>query len=179
MTDISKEDDRCKFLFPKGNGLLKTPMRVENQRHEKGLDVTAIWDTGAQFSVMTRTLAEALQIATRPAGVMDGVSQSMVAELGCAIAFPGNMDWYTYAHPRVVPKIAVGVDFIIGMDIITTGDLSLHHTEEGMLMEFVFNEDYFIRKGEETEKKWKAYQTIYNLIMKFERDAAGLKEIHK
>lgn len=176
MTDISLEKDRCKFLFPKGNGLLKTPMRIENQQHEKGMEITAIWDTGAQFSVMTRQLAEAMEIATRPAGVMDGVSQSMVVELGCAIAFPGNLDWYTYAHPRVVERIAIGVDFIIGMDIISMGDLSLRHTAEGTLMEFVFNEDYFIRKGGDDRKAWHAYQTIYNLIMKFERDAVGLKD---
>lgn len=171
MTNLSKEHDRCKFLFPKGNGLLKTPVRIENQYQERGLELDAIWDTGAQFSVMTRSLAETLEIKTRPAGLMDGVSQTVVSELGCAIAFPGNTDWYTYAHPRVVERLAIGVDFIIGMDIISMGDFSIRQTNEGMLMEFVFNGDYFIRKGADERKAWHTYQTIYNLIMKLEKDA--------
>lgn len=173
MTDITKEDDRVKFFFPQGNDLLKTPMRIENQYQEEGLVVDSIWDTGAQFSVMSEHLAEMLKISRRPGGLMDGVGQTVVSEIACAIAFPGNSDWYTYVHPRVVPKIATGVDFIIGLDIITMGDFSLIGTKEGLLMQFVFNEDYFIRKGDDVNKKWRTYNTIYNLIRKFEADAAN------
>ncbi len=179
MTDLTKQKDRLKFLFPQGNGLLVTPMRVENQYGEKGVELNALWDTGAPFSVMSRSLADSLEITTRPAGLMDGVNQTIVSELGCAIAFPGNMDWYTYAHPRVLDRISLGVDFIIGMDIITMGDFSLKHTTEGILLEFLFNEDYFIRTDGEIKKKWKAYHTIYNLIRKYENDASEGKVLNK
>ena len=37
MTDLTKEDDRVKLFLPEGNGLLKMPMRVENQYQEEGL----------------------------------------------------------------------------------------------------------------------------------------------
>lgn len=167
MTDLTKEDDRVKLFLPDGNDLLKMPIRIENQYQEEGLVVDSVWDTGAQFSVMSASLADKLKINRRPGGLMDGVGQTVVSEVACAIAFPGNMDWYTYVHPRVVPKIAIGVDFIIGLDIITMGDFSLTRTREGLLMEFVFNEDYFIREGDDVNKKWRTYNTIYNLIRKF------------
>ena len=168
MTDLTSEKDRLKFFFPDGCGLLKTPARIENQYQEKGIVLDAMWDTGAQFSVMSERLADCLGISRRPAGLMDGVGQTMPSEMGCAIAFPGNNEWYTYIHPRIVPKISVGVEFIIGLDIITMGDFSLTRTREGTLMEFVFNRDYFIHTGDDTNSKWRAYQTIYNLIRKFE-----------
>lgn len=173
MTNLSKEHDRCKFLFPKGSGLLKTPVGIENLYGEKKLVLDAVWDTGAQFSVMTRSLAEMLEIKTRPAGLMDGAGQAVVPELGCAIAFRGNTDWYTYVLPRVVDRLAIGVDFIIGMDIISKGDFSIRQTNEGMLMEFVFNEDYFIRKGGAEHKAWHTYRTIYYLIKKIEKGAGN------
>jgi len=170
MTDLTSEKDRVKFLFPNGNGLLKTPIRIENQYQEKGVVVDAIWDTGAQFSVMSSHLAEMLDIALRPAGLMDGVGQTLPMEKGCAIAFPGNKEWYTYAHPRAVRQIAPGADFIIGMDIIGMGDFSLKRTGEGLLMEFVFNHEYFLRSDDDTQDKWRTYQTIYNLIRRYDAE---------
>lgn len=65
-------------------------------------------------------------------------------------------------------KIRKELEFIIGLDIITMGDFSLTRTKEGTLMEFVFNHDYFIHTGDDTNSKWRSYQTIYNLIRKFE-----------
>ena len=37
MTDLTSEKDRLKFFFPDGCGLLKTPAKIENQYHEKGI----------------------------------------------------------------------------------------------------------------------------------------------
>lgn len=63
MTDLTSEKDRLKFFFPDGCGLLKTPARIENQYHEKGIVLDAMWDTGAQFSVMSERLADSLGVS--------------------------------------------------------------------------------------------------------------------
>ena len=42
MTDLTSEKDRLKFFFPDGCGLLKTPARIENQYHEKGIVLDAM-----------------------------------------------------------------------------------------------------------------------------------------
>lgn len=163
MVNIEKKDDRIKVAFAFDDGLLKIPVCVSDrmlEAHEVVAD--AIFDTGAQFSVMSRRMADLLRLELHQDCVMSGVGHSIQVHSALAVAFPGCADWYTFIKPKVIDNIALGVDFIIGMDIIRRGELSLRPANEGLLLEFVFDQRYFVNASKDSvNTAYDKYQAVF------------------
>ncbi len=154
MTDTTKQDDRVKIFIPDGENRILTPVKIckpgLNLFFNEGLVVTALWDTGAQSSAITANIASWLHLELEAGGWSIGVFRKERTKRALALAFPGNSDWYTIARPAVFPKMPKGVDFIIGMDIIMSGDFLMKHTTEGTLLEFIFDQERFINIKKDT-----------------------------
>lgn len=146
--DLTKQQDRVKCLVPYGSMFLKTSLKIANFATDKAMLVDAIWDTASTRSCVSQRVADALALDIRGGGSVVGIGGRVKAGLTFALAFPGNTDWYTIARPMVRP-ITDGVDFLIGLDIITMGDLSLKHGDNGTLLEFVFDQQYFVNAVED------------------------------
>ena len=92
MVNIEKKDDRIKVAFAFDDGLLKIPVCVSDrmlEAHEVVAD--AIFDTGAQFSVMSRRMVDLLRLDLREDCVMSGVGHSIQVNSALAVAFPGHL----------------------------------------------------------------------------------------
>lgn len=151
MIDLTERHDCCKFLIQEGEKRFITPIRLQNDLKQREIVVTALWDTGAEVSVVSLAVAKALGLPIEEGGRVTGIGKGKPASMAIAFAFPGNKSWFTYVLPAVVAnKPGEGFDFIIGMDIISMGSLNVEHSDEGTLMEFVYNPEYFVDMGRDT-----------------------------
>lgn len=149
--DLTRQQDRIKFLVPQGSKYIITPLRLSN--HESGASavVNAVWDTGVTRSVVSSNIANYLNLEKRGGGFTIGIGGRVEVRLALALAFPGNADWYTIAN-SIVSQLPASIDFLIGLDIITLGDFCLKHAESGTLLEFVFDQEYFVNINTDSVK---------------------------
>lgn len=99
---------------------------------EPGMEVSALWDTGADRSMISKDLAETMKLV--PYRYINSYSTNGVAKkpiYQIAIMLPNGAG---------LPKLPVvegdfdGHDIIIGMDIITLHDFALTHNQQGELI---------------------------------------------
>ena len=97
--------------------------------------VSALWDTGATGSVIAPSVVTALGLIQKGIARVehaDGVNPSVPTYL-VNVTLPNNV----CAEGILVTATAItGFDAIIGMDIISTGDLSLTHADGKTWMSF-------------------------------------------
>lgn len=149
--DFTSQKDRIKYIVPYGSKYLSTPIKLCDLQFSKGIIVDAIWDTGSTHSYISSDVVVSLGLDVRGRGMVTGIGGRMPVSMSFAIAFPGNADWYTISRP-IVGNVPVDAKFIIGLDIITMGDLSLRHLDSGTLLEFVFEQDYFVNLNNDSAK---------------------------
>jgi len=105
------------------------------QPHPQFQGFQAIWDTGATNSVITQNVVDALRL--QPTGmtrVQSFDSTKMSETYLVNIALLNNV---AVPHVKVTKgSIAVGIDVLIGMDIITIGDFAI--TNRGGVTVFSF-----------------------------------------
>lgn len=149
--DLTRQQDRIKYLVPQGSKYIITPLQLSN--HESGASavVNAVWDTGATRSAVSTSIADYLNLEKRGKGYTTGIGGKVGVWLALALAFPGNADWYTIANP-IVAQLPASIDFLIGLDIITLGDFSLKHRDNGTLLEFIFDQEYFVNINTDSVK---------------------------
>lgn len=149
--DLTRQQDRIKFLVPQGSKYIVSPLRLSN--HEAGASavVNAVWDTGATRSAVSPNMTDYLNLEKRGGGFTTGIGGRVEVRLALALAFPGNADWYTIVNP-IVSQLPASIDFLIGLDIITLGDFSLKHGDNGTLLEFVFDQEYFVNINTDSVK---------------------------
>lgn len=60
--DLTRQQDRIKFLVPQGSKYIVSPLRLSN--HETGASavVNAVWDTGATRSAVSPNMADYLNL---------------------------------------------------------------------------------------------------------------------
>jgi hypothetical protein len=100
------------------------------------VSVTALWDTGAMVSAITPALRERLSLAVIDTKTVNGITgKARVDVVRVAVELPGGIQ--IPACDALVAGFNVsGVDFVIGMDIIGTGDFALSNAEGKTLFSF-------------------------------------------
>jgi predicted aspartyl protease len=98
---------------------------LEVKPHPPLLDVKTLWDTGATNTVITKNIANRLNL--KPQGQTktyhaDGESMTNVYYVN--ILLPNNVG---FSALRVTEGKLNGMDVLIGMDIITKGDFAICH----------------------------------------------------
>lgn len=106
---------------------LVTPLVLKNPRNGKEKKILAIWDTGATGTVITKDVFEELDILTIDVIGVSGVNSRSQAHVGIAdIVFGDGVLKLTGS--RVMACDSIGSEkakMLIGMDIITMGDMSI------------------------------------------------------
>jgi len=110
------------------------PSDGEEHRHEQ---IDALWDTGATNSAITKELANALGLI--PAGKTDvlhaGGSSDQVNTYLVNVFLPNEVGVQgVFVHEANLGPI--GVDMLIGMDIIVLGDFALTNTNGKTVVSF-------------------------------------------
>jgi hypothetical protein len=120
----------------KANGLIsriRTPVGIRqsvdycqtfNLKSGEQIDVVALWDTGASLSSISQELAVRLSLSKVDRGLVAGFGGYQVANFDIVdILLPNQV---LIPNVRVAEFITNGkFDVIVGMDIITLGDLSI------------------------------------------------------
>lgn len=144
MIDLTYSHNSCKFLIRSGELRFITPVKLSNKLNGRDMVLKALWDTGAECSVVRSSVAENLGLPTEEVGTIRGVTGEAVTSMSLALAFPGNKSWLTCVLPLVAENPGEGYDFIIGMDIISMGELHITAHKEGSMLEFIYNPECFV-----------------------------------
>ena len=122
---------------------LITPIRIVNPINHREVVVPAIWDTGATYSVIRDKVSEFLKLETA------GYSQSFLGIKGkytcravVSVAMPGDQNHAVIVDVMEHDIPLADIDFIIGMDIITKGNLLIAHQDGKTVLSFEFNEEF-------------------------------------
>lgn len=99
-------------------------------------ETAAVWDTGATGTVITKNVADALGL--KPIGVTEvnhAAGSSMMNEYLINVSLPNGV---IFQGVRVTEGVLAGIDVLIGMDIIASGDFAVTHCNEegGTTMSF-------------------------------------------
>lgn len=113
------------------------PDRLTYEINPKG-KYNAIWDTGAESSVITKRVAQDLGLFPVSKIQVHGVTGSSMADVYLvSILLPNNV----VVSPIRVTECAVlsgNFDVLIGMDIIGSGDFSVTNSENKTVMSYRF-----------------------------------------
>ena len=116
LHDIKSDCTVLEAFDPQG----LTPAQIASK---KSIKVTALWDTGATNTVITKRVAQALGLSqTGVALVHHADGHSHKPKYVVNIMLPNNVG---IAYVEVTEGDLMGEDVLIGMDIITRGDFAI------------------------------------------------------
>lgn len=100
------------------------------------VQTAAVWDTGATGTVITKKIADALGL--KPIGVTivnHAAGSSPMNEYFVNVSLPNGV---IFQGVRVTEGVLAGIDALIGMDIIASGDFAVTHCNDngGTTMSF-------------------------------------------
>jgi predicted aspartyl protease len=108
---------------------------MNGQQVKKRLTATAVWDTGATHSMITKETAQRLELTIIDTGRVVGVNSSTIADIALiSIGLPNGV---LIPNKRVIISSLGGQeDMLIGMDIIRLGDFSISNANRETLFSF-------------------------------------------
>lgn len=118
----------------------------------KEIVVDAIWSTSDRRSVLSYDLAQILGLGRIKTDEKNGENVLERTKHVLEFSFAENDDWHLLVNPVIAP-LGGKADFVIGMDIISAGDLLLKRRKEGYVLEFVYCQSLFINKKEDTVRE--------------------------
>ena len=137
-------DDVFCHEFPTELGRIETPVRLLNLSPEHDIVVNAVWDTGAAFSSIAPRLLEKLCLSADGRGVSIGIGGPISGSTSILFAFPGNSRYAALVEASWLPDVKGTPDFIIGLDIILLGELTLRSRGDRAELQFKFDTTRFI-----------------------------------
>lgn len=130
--------------FPLELGRIETPLRVMTLAPHYEIVVNAVWDTGATFSSVAPWVVERLEMPASGKSESIGISGQVDGSTSICFAFPGNSRYAALVEASWLPDVKGVPDFIIGLDIILMGELTLRsHGDKAELL-FTFDTSKFI-----------------------------------
>jgi hypothetical protein len=108
---------------------------ISGESDRKGINVIALWDTGATGSAITPDLAQKMNLVPVNRVKVAGVNNTSIVDVAkVSIGLP-NMVMVEEINVMIC-SLNQGFDLIIGMDIILLGDFSISNGEGKTLFSF-------------------------------------------
>ena len=145
-------DNVFRHEFPLELGRIETPLKVLTLAPRHEIVVNAVWDTGASFSSVAPWVVEKLHLAADGRAQSIGIGGPVDGSTSICFAFPGNKRYAALVEASWLPDVKGVPDFIIGLDIILMGELTLRsHGDKAELL-FTFDTSRFIDfEGDDSE----------------------------
>lgn len=137
-------DTHYKIRLKDGFTAIVTPVKLRNVFNEREIVVDAVWDTGATFSAVTKRVVDELDLFEMAKGVTSGINGDVIGLTRIALTFPGNMKYATWAEMNELRELPGPFDVLLGLDVISKGNMHLTHDKDGYWFEFVFDTSKFI-----------------------------------
>lgn len=137
-------DNVFRHEFPLDLGRIETPLRVLNLNPQREIVVNAIWDTGATYSSVAHWVTYKLELPADGKAVNTGIGGAQGGSTSICFAFPGNSRYAALVEASWLPDVKGVPDFIIGLDIILMGELTLRSHGDKAEMAFTFDTSRFI-----------------------------------
>ena len=137
-------DNVFRHEFPTDLGKIETPLRVLNLSPQRDVVVNAIWDTGSTYSSVSHRVARLLELSTGGKSVSIGIGGAVSGSTSLCFAFPGNQRYAAMVDASLLQDVEGVPDFIIGLDIILMGELTLRSRGEMAELQFKFDTSKFI-----------------------------------
>lgn len=129
--------------FPEWTGRIVTPVQVSDLGRRHSFSGTALWDTGAEISVISDCVAKACRLQDFITGNrIQHFEDEREVKLGVVLVFPGDIRKFIPLSVAVLDGANRDVDVVLGMDIIGRGDFSLTRKGETLQMKFVFGDKF-------------------------------------
>ena len=142
--DVYVPENVFRYEFPSDIGRIETPLRVMNLSPQREMTVNAVWDTGATYSSVAPWVAQKLELPADGRAVSIGVGGPVGGSTSVCFAFPGNKRYAALVEASWLPDVKGVPDFIVGLDIILMGELTLRsHGDKAELL-FTFDTSRFI-----------------------------------
>ena len=121
-----------------------TPVRIINPETKREVVVPALWDTGADTSVILKGTADFLGLhRSEKEGTALTLGGKATGKATAAIALPGDFGKAILVYPFEVESLTLGIDFVIGMDIIAQGDLTILTRGGKLTILYTFGKKFF------------------------------------
>ncbi len=141
-----------RYEFPSDIGRIETPLRVLNLSPQREVVVNAVWDTGATYSSVAPWVVQKLELPADGRAVSIGVGGPVGGSTSICFAFPGNRRYAALVEASWLPDVKGVPDFIVGLDIILMGELTLRSRGGKAEMQFTFDTSRFIDfEGDDSE----------------------------
>ena len=137
-------DNVFRHEFPVDLGRIETPLRVMKMSPQREVVVNAVWDTGASYSSVAPWVIEKLDLPADGTGTSIGVGGPVQGSTSICFAFPGNSRYAALVEASWLPDVKGVPDFIIGLDIILMGEMTLRSHGDKAVLTFAFDTSRFI-----------------------------------
>ena len=150
---MEQNNNIYRATFPLPCRQIITPIRLLNAEKKREVVVQALWDTGSSESFISTETAKYLGIAhTDEYKKWIGAGGQVSGHTIVTVALPGDTAYATITMAGVINSMPPGVDFIIGLDLITLGSLSLTNNDGSLQLTFRFSDRFFqLRKNAKGE----------------------------
>ena len=137
-------DNVFRHEFAADLGRIETPLRLMNMNPQREIVVNAVWDTGATYSSVAPWVVEKLQLPADGKAVSVGIGGPVGGSTSICFAFPGNCRYAALVEACWLPDVKGVPDFIIGLDIILMGEMTLRRQGDRAELLFTFDTSKFI-----------------------------------
>lgn len=137
-------DNVFRHEFSADLGRIETPLRVLNLSPQREIVVNAVWDTGASYSSVAPWVTQKLELPADGKAVNIGIGGAQSGSTSICFAFPGNKRYAALVEASWLPDVKGVPDFIVGLDIILMGELTLRSKGDRAELLFTFDTSKFI-----------------------------------
>ena len=137
-------DNVFRHEFADDLGRIETPLKLLNLSPQREVVVNAVWDTGATYSSVSPWVARKLELPADGRAVSIGVGGPVAGSTSICFAFPGNKRYAALVEASWLPDVKGVPDFIIGLDIILMGEMTLRSKGDRAELLFTFDTSKFV-----------------------------------
>ena len=90
-------------------------------------------------------------------------------------ALPGDRDYMAYVEAAILPDAIGAAEFVIGLDIITMGNLLFEQVSGDTILKFIFDRNIFISRNDDSVTILQKMAMFKKKILDRKKKSLGLR----
>ncbi|EGN55852.1 hypothetical protein PRBRB14_02260 [Hallella multisaccharivorax DSM 17128] len=153
-----------------------TPLRVYNNLTKSSMVVNALWDTGASQSLVSERIVNELGLEEASEMHSATANGNMRRMTTLCFALPGDRDYMAYVEAAILPDAIGAAEFVIGLDIITMGNLLFEQVSGDTILKFIFDRNIFISRDDDSVTILQKMAMFKKKILDRKKKSLGLRD---